>query len=486
MLEISEDDILDRMRVDNPWWKTGQVAIVSGYKKRAYFESFAEEAMQTAFRRAVVLMGPRRVGKTVLIHQLITDLISSGHPAHELLYLSMDAPIYNRLPLERAVQIFLNSQIGKQSAKPIVCFDEIQVVKNWEGQLKVLVDSYPAVRFVASGSAAGALKMKSAESGAGRFTDYLLPPLTFAEYLDLLGVENDVVEKISKFSYRSIDLTALNQHFVKYINLGGYPEIALSNDSVESLAKRLGSDIIEKVLLRDLPSLYGIGDVTELNALFTTLAYNTGQEVSLENLSQGSSVSKNTLKRYLDYLEAAFLIKRVARIDQTGKKFTRATFFKVYLTSPSMRAALFGPVDETDLAMGALVETAIFCQWFHSSELKNLRFARWDKSNDGEVDIVGLGAQQKPEWCVEVKWTDRFYERPHRLKSLSLFLQKNQQIHTVMCTTKTKSGKGQLQGREIGFLPSSEYCYMLGKNILTRQRVAGGYKDKDVQPNFFD
>ena len=62
---------------------------------------------------------------------------------------------------------------------------------------------------------------------------------------------------------------------------------------------------------------------------------------------------KNTLTRYLDYLEAAFLIQRM-------------TAFKVYLTNPIMRAALFGPVDEGHEAMGPLVETALFSQWLHN------------------------------------------------------------------------------------------------------------------------
>lgn len=80
---------------------------------------------------------------------------------------------------------------------------------------------------------------------------------------------------------------------------------------VRASARRfIKSDIIDKVLLRDLPSLYGIADVQELNRLFNTLAYNTAQELSLEDLSRTSHVAKNTLAKYLDYLEAAFLIKQ--------------------------------------------------------------------------------------------------------------------------------------------------------------------------------
>lgn len=100
------------------------------------------------------------------------------------------------------------------------------------------------------------------------------------------------------------------------------------------------SDIIDKVLLRDLPILYGISDIQEHNSPFNTLAYNTGQELSLEDLSQSAHVAKNTLVKYLEYLKAAFLIRRIRRVDQDAAHFKRVTTFKVYLTNPTMRAAL--------------------------------------------------------------------------------------------------------------------------------------------------
>ena len=155
----------------------------------------------------------------------------------------------------------------------------------------------------------------------------------------------------------------MNRRFVEYVNFGGYPE-AVSPAIRSDPARYIGTDIVEKVLLRDLPSLYGIQDVQELNALFMTLAYNTAEEVSLEALSQQSGVTKPTLKRYLEYLEAAFLIKVVHRIDHNARRFKRANHFKVYVTTPALRCALFGPVAEDDEEMGPVAETAVFAQWF--------------------------------------------------------------------------------------------------------------------------
>jgi len=75
-----------------------------------------------------------------------------------------------------------------------------------------------------------------------------------------------------------------------------------------------------------------------------------------------SGVAKNTIKRYVEYLEAAFLIKVVHRIDESASRFRRARTFKVYLTNPSMRAALFAPVGADSPEVGALAETAVFSQ----------------------------------------------------------------------------------------------------------------------------
>ncbi len=219
------------------------------------------------------------------------------------------------------------------------------------------------------------------------------------------------------------------------------------------------------MLLRDLPSLYGINDIQELNRLFTTLAYNSGNEVNLEGLSQSSGVAKNTIKRYLEYLEAAFLIRRVERIDQNAKRFKRALYFKVYLTNPSMRAALFGQLQADSEAMGAMTETAIFSQWQHSMTTE-LYYARW---NSGEIDIVHLNlVDQLPSWLVEVKWSDRPYKSHSELDNCIEFVKKNKSIiQPIKITSRTITDENFMyKGVQFKFEPASLYAYALGANIL--------------------
>jgi predicted AAA+ superfamily ATPase len=332
-------------------------------------------------------------------------------------------------------------------------------------------------KFVASGSAAAALKLKSNESGAGRFTDFMLPPLTFNEYIHLLQLQHLIIPSKIDWAgnatnfYASTNIALLNEHFLKYINYGGYPEIIFSEKLQVNPSRFIKSDIIDKVLLRDLPSLYGIQDVQELNSLFTSIAYNSGQEFSLEALSQASGgVEKNTIKRYIQYLEAAFLIKIVHRIDNNAKRFQRANYFKVYLTNPSLRSALFTPMQATDRLMGAMVETAIYAQWLQRDWFEPW-YARWTKGRfQGEVDMVGLSPGSfKPIWALEIKWSNRYYDNPGELKSIMRFCEKNN-LNSALITTIDISGSKNMKELKLHFLPSALYAYTVGRNIILQKK----------------
>jgi hypothetical protein len=472
MLEIAKTDILSRLRFDNPWWETGKAGKIAyqDTPRRKYFEPFQQHIVDTSVRRAIVLMGPRRVGKTVMVYHSIRALLDSGINEKNMLYLSLETPIYTGLPLERLVNYFQELFEHSRDAKLFIFFDEIQYLRNWEVHLKSLVDSFADYRFIATGSAAAALRLKSNESGAGRFSDYVLPPLTFAEYLMFIGRETELIkfaqqDEDNGDEYLVSDIKALNEEFVNYLNFGGYPEAVFSETIRQDPSQYIKSDIIDKVLLRDLPSLYGISDIQELNRLFTTLAYNSGNEVSLDALSKSSGVAKNTIKRYIEYLEAAFLIRRVERIDQNAKRFKRAMCFKVYLTNPSMRAALFGQLSADSEAMGAMTETAIFSQWQHS-KIVELYYARW---NSGEVDIVHLDkVNQLPSWIVEVKWSDRPYRSHSELDNCVGFIEKNPKIsQPILVTSRTITDNNvEYKGIQFKFRPASLHAYTLGANLL--------------------
>ncbi len=470
MKGISEEEIIRRIRFENPWWD--EACSIDKYFKdmmpRAYLKSLYDLIENRSVRRAVVLMGPRRVGKTVLLHHVIQKLIEGGVDPRKICYVSVEAPIYSGCSLEKIVGFYAEIFKSKGLNDCYIFFDEIQYLKGWEVHLKRLVDDFKDVKFIASGSAAAALKLKSTESGAGRFTDFYLPPLTFYEFLKLQGKK--------KVFYNGIvadGIDKLNDDFVDYLNFGGYPEAIFSKQIQADPERYIRSDIIDKVLMKDLPGLYGIHDIQELNRLFTMLAYNTGGEVSLDGLSSDSGVAKNTIKKYLEYLEAAFLIKIIHRVDHSAKKFKRANYFKVYLTNPSMRCALFGPVSKEHESMGSMAETAVFSQFLHTA-VDRIYYARWKK---GEVDLVSLIGSDV-EWCLEVKWSNRYIDRPEKLTGLVSFAQSHG-LKNVSSTTVDRRGERVIGGVSISFLPTSVHCYEIGL-MATGVMISGDERVREL------
>ena len=480
LTELLRKQILNKMRADNPWWETGKIfEDYASMQKRLYFKTFYPMVSDLSVRRAMILMGPRRVGKSVMLFHTVEQLIKEGIPPKHIFYISVDTPLYNGISLE---ELFLlaKKSCGVSDGKegPFYMFyDEIQYKKDWEQHLKSLTDTYRSCRFVASGSAAAALKKKSDESGAGRFTDFILPPLTFAEFIHLKKYNHLLKPYSIKWGNSDVpmveteDLGQFNDLFLEYINFGGYPEVAFSETIQSNPRQYVRHDIIDKVLLRDLPTLYGIQDVQELYSLFMVIAYRSGQEFSYENLSKESQVKKDLIKKYIEYLEAAFLVRVIHKVDDNAKRFKRASSFKIYLTNPSLRCALFEPLKKNDDEMGNMVESAIFAQWIQRTD-SQVYFANWKVNRrHGEVDLVGLNiVTQKPLWAVEIKWTDRYFEHPEQLESLKDFMITNK-LKSALVTSISRAGQKDFSAGNLLFMPAALYAYIIGYNTFEKQNI---------------
>lgn len=127
---------------------------------------------------------------------------------------------------------------------------------------------------------------------------------------------------------------------------------------------------------------------------------------------------------------------------------------------------MFSPITSTDEMIGNLVETAIFAQWMHRDWFTPW-YARW---SNGEVDMVGLSdSTLKPIWALDIKWTNRYFEKPNELKSLVKFCHENK-LNNPIVTTIDAEGEKQYEGLTIQFLPSSSYAYTIGQNTLDKKK----------------
>lgn len=481
MQDVSRDQLLARLRVENPWWAMphGIPPDWEALEPRLFLTAFWPLFRATAPRRALVLLGPRRVGKTVLLHHAIARAMAEGAPPASIAYLSLDTPLYTDRSLEELFHLALQASGWPGPEGALVVFDEIQYVRDWEQHLKSLVDTYRSTRFVASGSAAAALKLKSDESGAGRFTDVLLPPLTFVEFLAMLDREQLAIDCMNGWTGRAGPIEELNAAFVEYINAGGYPEAVVIEGVRRDPVRFIRQDVIDKVLLRDLPSLYGIQDIQELNRLFNVLAWNTGQEVSIEGLSKHSGVSKNTIKRYIEYLKAAFLIEVVHRVDDHARRFQRAGHFKVYLTNASMRAALYTPEPIDGPCMGRLVETALLAQEDPAMR-RGVHYARWGRGGEGEVDFVHVDGTGTVRRVVEVKWSDRPAGERAEVKGLLAFCARGGHPRRALVTTRTAWAQQEWDGVHLRFVPAAVLALLLGARLVEHLELLGLQSDTEL------
>ncbi|MBR4876392.1 MAG: AAA family ATPase, partial [Rhodocyclaceae bacterium] len=133
-------------------------------RPRAYLEAVRALLLEPKLRRAVVLLGPRRVFKTILIRHLFAELLTSGVQPQRIAYVEMDHPLLHGRSLETLIWQIEAVATGGDGPRYLF-FDEIQSHKDWEKHLKPLVDHRPDLRILVSGSAAAALKRRSTESG---------------------------------------------------------------------------------------------------------------------------------------------------------------------------------------------------------------------------------------------------------------------------------------------------------------------------------
>lgn len=455
MRKIDKDQVVASIERANPWWKGGSVGGFRDLPKRSHFKRLLGLSIQKDPRRALVILGPRRIGKTVLLYQIIDKLMIDGRSPKSLMYVSLDNPVF-RLSSLHELLYWGFEWAGSKLEGATVFFDEIQYVEGWEQQLKSLVDSHGETKFIVTGSAAADLQKKSKESGAGRFSDYLLPPLSFFEYIAIKG-------EIEQAPDDSIDLAKLNDLYLEYLNFGGFPESITSPAVRRQPEVYIGQDILDKVLGKDLPSAFGITNPNELQRLFAALAYNTSNEVSLEAISNQSGVSKNEINKYIGFLESAFLIRVIEKTDDTLKRFQRRTHFKIVLTNPSLRSAIFGPVDAESKDLEALAETAVYSQMIiHGKRFPAYKYARWNRGGSkGEVDLVHITIRGEVRGALEIKWSDRFASGQDKPKSLIAFCADNG-LKQAFMTSKAQFSETNYGELKVTHMPTSFLCLVLG------------------------
>jgi hypothetical protein len=418
MTFLTDEQILKVLLGYNAWWNTEQLSpgLTRPVKRLAYYE--AKKAFEHPhIRREVILSGPRRVGKTTILYQMIDDCLKMGVPARNILYVSFDHPMLKLCDFGRIMEVFRNN-LNPDERDLYLFFDEVQYAQDWDLWLKTLYDRNPTYRIMATGSASPVLAEKAKESEVGRWTTIRIPTLSFYEYVEIMGIPKPELSRNiyptalasldrPQMTRLMLDLEPLQKHFHRYLLVGGFPEVALSDD-VMYAQKIIREDVVDKVLKRDMVSLFPIRNVAELEQIFLYLCMTSGNIVVQDTIAKEVGISRPTVANYMDFLEQANLIYVSQPIERAGKRVLKAKP-KIYLADAAIRNAVLMMGEEilTDPAeMGMMIETAIF-KHIHSFNYLNTTQIGYfrDPKTDKEIDIVIIyGALTKI--LIEVKYRE--------------------------------------------------------------------------------
>ena len=502
---VEKEEVLRTLRSYNPWWNTGSVpgSLLPKLHRTPYFEA-KRFLNDKKIKRAVVLTGPRRVGKTTILNQLINSLIDGENVnPRSIIYLTLDHPILKMMSLDEMLEMY-GSEIAPTDSGRYVFIDELQYHDQPVSWLKVAVDRHPDWRFVVTGSASIMFRREE-ESGVGRTVTILVPTLSFFEYLSLRKVEGeglslpDTGKRITPTGLGKMErrdridllskLRAVKPEFNRYLMQGGFPETALAGD-LYTAQRLLREDIVDKVLKRDMAAFYGVRKLPQMERLFIYLCIHSGGIVNVSTLAKelgnvnssesDKSFSTATVNDYLEAFEGAHLLRQVRRFGQSGKKYLKGQS-KWYAVDASMRNAVLLRGEEVltdpDEASVAVMEAAVINHLVTYSYAIRPQIGYWKGDGEKEVDLVIEVPSQKGV-AVEVKYRESV--SLDRNEGIFQYLRLNPQavgIVVVKDADDFESRRSPIGDDSVSvtLVPAYAFLYLLGK--FEYERVSEEFRD---------
>lgn len=469
---LNKSEIIPVLHGFNPWW-SGRPASVPDFRRLA-FAAALDYLGDASLRRAVLLSGPRRVGKTTILRQIAIDLVGRGEDPKSVLYLSLDHPLLKLVSLRDILALY-HETLYREGQGVTLLLDEIQYSPGWETEIKLLVDHQPHYRIIATGSASVVHRERLAESGVGRWLTVPVPTLSFYEFVHIRGEPAPNVSDNHKldnlFSMTQAELAGLAAQirpllplFQRYLLVGGFPETAtLAN--LELCQRLLREDVFERVLKRDMVALFGVRNINELERLFTYLCLNTGGILAHNTCARALETSAGTVANHLSLLEQANLIYKLPPAALGGKKALKARN-KYYLADAALRNAMllrgeeiFSNAEE----MGLIVETTVLRHLYAYYYYDTPEIAYWRAAATGrEVDII----VRSPAYALpfEIKYREK--PELEERSGLVTWCRAEKPSQAYLVTRRDSDfSVSQLDDLPTRFLkiPAHILCYLLGQ-----------------------
>ncbi|KKQ01395.1 MAG: AAA ATPase [Candidatus Roizmanbacteria bacterium GW2011_GWA2_36_23] len=316
----------------------------------------------TETNKGLVIYGPRQVGKTTLINDLLSEfqlktLILNGDQRGE----------WWELLTSRA----LSKLSLLVSGYDLVFIDEAQRIPEIGLSLKILLDNFPKLKVIVTGSSSLDLASKISEPLTGRIYSYKLFPISQGEL------------RITKTPYE------METQIEERLIYGSYPEI-FSLEGVLAKSKYL-QNLVDTYLYKDLLEFGDMRNSSKIRDLLKLLAFQTGNQVSLSELGSSLELNKVTVDRYIDLLEKSFIIFRLSGLSRNLRKEV-TKMDKIYFYDMGVRNAIIGNLNSLNNRddTGKLWENFLIVERMKKLQYKQKIYALyfWRLSSGAEMDLV--------------------------------------------------------------------------------------------------
>ena len=367
--------------------------------------------------KIVSIIGSRRVGKTFYFYQIMRKLNVSKD---KILYINFEDD--RILPLElkdmdSLLEAYYELYPNNKKSKVYLFFDEIQNIDKWEIYIRRIYDNENVKIFV-TGSSSKLLSKEIATSLRGRTLAFELYPLSFKEFLQFNN------QKIGKDIFYSKQRFVLSELFEKYLNFGGFPEIAIEKNNLQY---QILDNYFEVMIYKDIVERFSVRNIKFLKELSKYILTNIGKKFSINSyyntVKQNASTSKSALLKYLSYLEEANMIMLISFFSYS-LKVQNVNPKKAYCIDTGLRNSVSFKFSKDE---GQLAENIVFLEL----KRRDKEIFYWEEKN--EVDFIIKDKSEKLT-AINVTYTNEIDER--EIKSLLDFRKKYEKCIELIIITK--------------------------------------------------
>lgn len=424
---MEEQKLVGALTSINVWWNglPVPVSLKKAETKRKIFYDLSQNCLKD--KDICCISGPRQVGKTTLIGQLIDYQINIDKvDPKRIIYIQIDSEIlklYSDNLLIDSLKVYFDYVLGeapeKLSSKVFIYLDEIQSLDNWAKQIKSY-EIFPDLKFIISGSSQTRLYSDSSESLVGRIQFRLVLPFKFREFLEVSlkdeklcpafefssrdmreGLKDSIKDNNPNKLYKKLsniqikltsDLPKIKKYLNNYLIKGGYPGALEFGENYPKALEKIKTDL-ELTVFKDIHKMFNTRNSSDLMSLLVLIASSSGQKINYSKLASVIGIDRRVVTDYLSYTNLVYLTAE-SPIYKSSKYKQAEKMNKAYLVDVGHRNALLGKMNEEVLkesGFGLVIQTAVFNHAsrlrFYLSEHTEHEIFYWE-DGPNEIDLI--------------------------------------------------------------------------------------------------